>query len=55
MLTIAGERRFEKERKQEKNFHSIKRFYGHFTRSFNLRFNIKDADIKGDSNKVCCK
>ncbi len=34
-LTIRGERKFEKEEKEE-NFHRIERRYGSFTRSFSL-------------------
>ena len=35
MLTIAGERKFEKDAKDE-NYHRIERAYGAFTRSFTL-------------------
>ena len=34
-LTITGERKFEKDEKEE-NFHRIERRYGSFTRSFSL-------------------
>ena len=35
LLTVKGERKFEKEEKEE-NFHRIERRYGSFTRSFTL-------------------
>ena len=35
VLTVSGERKFEKEQKEE-NFHRIERRYGSFTRSFTL-------------------
>ena len=34
-LTVRGERRFEKDEKEE-NFHRVERMYGSFTRSFTL-------------------
>ena len=34
-LTVHGERRFEKDEKEE-NFHRVERMYGSFTRSFTL-------------------
>ena len=40
MLTITGERKFEKEEKNKK-FHRIERAYGNFTRSFMLPEAIK--------------
>ena len=42
VLTISGERRYEKDVKEE-NVHRIERSYGSFTRSFSLPTNI-DAD-----------
>ena len=41
-LTVRGERRFEKDEKEE-NFHRIERMYGSFTRSFTLT-NTVDQD-----------
>ena len=41
-LTVQGERKFEKEEKEE-NFHRIERRYGSFTRTFRLP-NTVDAD-----------
>ncbi len=41
-LTVQGERKFEKEEKEE-NFHRIERRYGSFTRTFKLP-NTVDAD-----------
>ena len=42
ILTIQGERKFEKEEKEE-NFHRIERRYGSFTRTFKLP-NTVDSD-----------
>src|SRR5690349_24602386 len=41
-LTVRGERKFEKEEKEE-NFHRVERRYGSFTRSFTLP-NTVDAE-----------
>ena len=41
-LTVSGERKFEKEEKEE-NFHRIERHYGSFTRTFRLP-NTVDAE-----------
>jgi HSP20 family protein len=41
-LTVQGERKFEKEEKEE-NFHRIERRYGSFTRTFKLP-NTVDTD-----------
>src|SRR6476661_9289710 len=46
-LTIQGERKFEKEEKEE-NFHRIERRYGSFIRTFKLP-NTVDADKVGAS------
>jgi len=43
-LTISGERKFEKEQKEE-NFHRIERRYGSFTRSFTLPNTVNTDDI----------
>jgi len=49
VLTIKGERKFEKEEKKE-NFHKIERSYGKFARSFSLPTTVKpdgiDASLK---------
>lgn len=44
-LTIRGERKFEKEEKEE-NFHRIERRYGTFTRSFTLPQTVDTNSIK---------
>jgi len=43
-LTVSGERKFEKEQKEE-NFHRIERRYGSFTRSFTLPNTVNTEDI----------
>jgi HSP20 family protein len=43
-LTVSGERKFEKEQKEE-NFHRIERRYGSFTRSFTLPNTVNTDDI----------
>ena len=46
-LTIQGDRKFEKETKEE-NFHRIERSYGSFYRSFTLPRNIDQDKIKAE-------
>ena len=49
VLTLSGERKFEKDTKEE-NYHRMERAYGTFTRSFTLPANVQtdkvDADFK---------
>lgn len=45
MLTLRGERRFEKE-SDGKNFHRVERSYGQFLRSFSLPNNVDREKIK---------
>jgi HSP20 family protein len=47
LLTIRGERKFEKEEKEE-NFHRIERRYGSFTRSFTLPNTVSTDDVEAD-------
>jgi HSP20 family protein len=44
VLAIAGERRFEKESKEE-NYHRVERSYGKFLRSFSLPANVDSQKI----------
>jgi HSP20 family protein len=46
-LTIKGERKFEKEEKEE-NFHRIERRYGSFVRSFTLPSSVDTDKVKAD-------
>ena len=46
-LTLRGERKFEKEEKEE-NFHRIERRYGSFTRSFTLPNTVDTANVKAE-------
>jgi HSP20 family protein len=46
-LTIRGERKFEKEEKEE-NFHRIERRYGSFVRSFTLPDTVNPDDVKAE-------
>jgi HSP20 family protein len=46
-LTVSGERKLEKEEKEE-NFHRVERRYGSFTRSFSLPTTVNTEDIKAD-------
>ena len=46
VLTITGERKFEKEEKGKK-YHRIERSYGSFTRSFTRSFTLPEA-VKAD-------
>ncbi len=47
-LTLKGDRKFEKETKEE-NYHRIERSYGSFYRSFTLPRNIDQDKIKAES------
>jgi HSP20 family protein len=46
-LTIKGERKFEKEEKEE-NFHRIERRYGSFVRNFTLPSTVDTDNVKAD-------
>jgi HSP20 family protein len=46
-LTVSGERKFEKEEKEE-NFHRVERRYGSFTRSFTLPNTVSTDDVQAD-------
>ena len=46
-LTVTGERKLEKEEKEE-NFHRVERRYGSFTRSFTLPTTVNTDDIRAD-------
>lgn len=48
VLTIAGERKIEKDDKNEKS-HRVERFYGTFSRSFGLPDNVDAASVRADS------
>ncbi len=48
-LTITGERKFEKEEKEE-NFRRVERRYGSFTRSFTLPNTVSTDDINAQYN-----
>ena len=47
VLTLKGERRFEKETKQE-NYHRIERSYGGFSRAFSIPAIVDDEKIRAD-------
>lgn len=49
VLTVSGERKFEKEQKEE-NFHRIERRYGSFTRSFTLPSTVDTEKISAEYN-----
>jgi HSP20 family protein len=46
-LTVGGERKFEKEEKEE-NFHRIERRYGSFSRSFTLPNTVDTENIRAN-------
>jgi HSP20 family protein len=46
-LTVKGERKFEKEEKQE-NFHRIERSYGSFYRAFTLPSTVDTENVKAN-------
>jgi HSP20 family protein len=47
VLTLRGERRFEKETKEE-NYHRIERSYGAFSRSFSIPTSVDEEKIRAD-------
>ncbi len=47
VLTVRGERKFEKEEKED-NYRRIERRYGTFTRSFTLPNTVNGEDVKAD-------
>jgi HSP20 family protein len=54
VLTVQGERNFEKEEKQE-NFQRVERRYGSFTRSFTLPNTVETDNIQADYDKGVLK
>ena len=53
-LTVHGERKFEKEEKEE-NFRRVERQYGSFTRSFTLPSSVDSAQVSADYDKGVLK
>lgn len=54
VLTVRGERKFEKDEKEE-NFHLVERRYGAFTRSFTLPTTVNSEDVQADYDKGVLK
>jgi len=54
VLTVSGERKFEKEEKEE-NFRRVERRYGTFTRSFTLPNTVNPEDVSADYNNGVLK
>ena len=46
VLTIRGERRFEDEKTNGKNYHRVERSYGQFVRSFTLPNNVDRDNVR---------
>jgi HSP20 family protein len=46
VLTIRGERRFEDEKTNGKNYHRVERSYGQFVRSFTLPNNVDRENVR---------
>src|SRR5579864_4280271 len=53
-LTVHGERKFEKEEKEE-NFRRVERQYGSFTRSFTLPNSVDPGQVSADYEKGVLK
>ena len=53
-LTVTGERKFEKEEKEE-NFHRIERRYGTFTRTFRLPSTVDTEKVEAGYDKGILK
>jgi HSP20 family protein len=49
VLSVSGERKFDKEEKEE-NFRRVERRYGSFTRSFTLPNTVNPEDVSADYN-----
>ena len=54
VLTVSGERKFEKEEKEE-NFRRVEHRYGSFTRSFTLPNTVNSEDVSADYNNGVLK
>ena len=54
VLTVTGERKFEKEEKEE-NYRRVERHYGSFTRSFTLPNTVDADNITADYDKGVLK
>jgi HSP20 family protein len=54
LLTVSGERKFEKEEKEE-NFHRIERRYGSFARTFRLPNTIDPEKVEAGYDKGLLK
>jgi HSP20 family protein len=53
-LTVRGERRFEKDEKEE-NFHRVERMYGSFSRSFTLSNTVDTEQVSAHYEKGVLK
>ena len=51
ILTVRGERRFEREVRQENNYHRVERSYGKFSRAFTLPKNVDAEKITARFDK----
>jgi HSP20 family protein len=54
VLTVTGERKFEKEEKEE-NYRRVERHYGSFTRSFTLPNTVNSENISADYDRGVLK
>jgi len=54
LLTVSGERKFEKEEKEE-NFHRIERRYGSFARTFRLPSTVDAEKVEASYDKGLLK
>jgi HSP20 family protein len=54
VLTVSGERKIEKEEKQE-NFHHVERRYGTFSRSFTLPNTVDNESVAASYNNGLLK
>jgi HSP20 family protein len=54
VLTVSGERKFEKDEKEE-NYRRVERRYGSFTRSFTLPPTVNTEDVSADYNNGVLK
>ncbi|HWR36595.1 MAG TPA: Hsp20/alpha crystallin family protein [Clostridia bacterium] len=54
VLTVSGERKFEKDEKED-NFRRVERRYGNFSRQFMLPNTVNSEDVKADYDKGLLK
>ena len=55
ILTLSGQKKYEKQRNDDDNVHVMERSYGSFQRSFRLPISVEQDSIKAEFNKGVLK